>query len=62
MAAAATDGSSCQPLEQARELLWMLGRLHSHIEFELDSSLAESARWPVEEQDFSELLGNQPRR
>jgi signal transduction histidine kinase len=36
----------------------MLGRLHSHIEFELDSSLAESARWPVEEQDFSELLGN----
>ena len=51
-------GSSCQPLEQARELLWMLGRLHSHIEFELDSSLAESARWPVEEQDFSELLGN----
>ncbi|WP_341707634.1 ATP-binding protein [Halopseudomonas sp.] len=51
-------GSSCQPLEQARELLWMLGRLHSHIEFELDSSLADAARWPVEEQDFSELLGN----
>lgn len=51
-------GSSCQPLEQARELLWMLGRLHSDVEFDLDSTLIDTARWPIEEQDFSELLGN----
>lgn len=51
-------GSSCQPLEQARELLWMLGRLHSNVEFDLDSTLIDTARWPIEEQDFSELLGN----
>ena len=51
-------GASCLPLEQARELLWMLGRLHTGVEFELDCTLPDNARWPIDEQDFSELLGN----
>ena len=41
-----------------RELLWMLGRLHTNVEFELDCTLPDNTRWPIDEQDFSELLGN----
>ncbi|WP_425221151.1 ATP-binding protein [Pseudomonas sp.] len=54
----ALAGASCLPLEQTRELLWMLGRLHTSVEFELDCTLPDNARWPIDEQDFSELLGN----
>lgn len=51
-------GKSAYPVKQARDLLWMLGRLYPEKTFELSTSLAEESRWPVEEHDLNEILGN----
>ncbi|WP_029653522.1 sensor histidine kinase [Marinobacter daepoensis] len=51
-------GKSAYPVKQARDLLWMFGRLYPDTSFELSSSLTEDSRWPVEEQDLNEVLGN----
>ncbi len=51
-------GKSAFPLKQARDLLWMLGRLYPEKSFELSSSLPEESRWPIEEHDLNEILGN----
>lgn len=56
--AGAQAGKSALPVPQARDLIWMLGQLHPECGFELDTQLSEDQRWPVEEQDFNELLGN----
>lgn len=51
-------GSSSHPVSQARDLLWMLGRLYSDKTFELSTSLTNEALWPIEEHDLNEILGN----
>lgn len=51
-------GKSAYPLKQARDLLWMLGRLYPEKSFELSSTLPEESRWPIEEHDLNEILGN----
>jgi signal transduction histidine kinase len=51
-------GKSAFPVKQARDLLWMLGRLHPEKSFELSTSLTEEFRWPIEEHDLNEILGN----
>ncbi|MBW4933118.1 ATP-binding protein [Marinobacter sp. F4206] len=51
-------GKSASPVKQARDLLWMLGRLYPEKSFELATSLTEEARWPIEEHDLNEILGN----
>lgn len=56
--AGARAGRRSFPVDQARDMLWMLGRLYPECTFELDTELTVKRRWPVEEQDFKELLGN----
>ncbi|RMJ06355.1 Virulence sensor histidine kinase PhoQ [Marinobacter litoralis] len=51
-------GMSAYPLKQARDLLWMLGRLYPNKSFELSSSLPEDCRWAIEEHDLNEIMGN----
>ncbi|MEX1199083.1 MAG: ATP-binding protein [Pseudohongiellaceae bacterium] len=51
-------GQSAQPVRQARDLLWMFGRLYPDKRFELDTSLAQQQRWPVEQHDLDEVMGN----
>jgi len=51
-------GKSAYPIQQARDLLWMLGRLYTDKSFELSTSLAEETRWPIEEHDLNEIIGN----
>lgn len=51
-------GKSAYPVKQARDLLWMLGRLYPEKSFELSTSLSEESRWPIEEHDLNEILGN----
>ena len=51
-------GKSAHPVKQARELLWMLGRLYQDKTFELSTELTENLRWPIEEHDLNEILGN----
>ena len=51
-------GQSACPVKQARDLLWMLGRLYPDKSFELSTDLPEHHRWPVEEHDLNEILGN----
>lgn len=51
-------GKSAYPVKQARDLLWMLGRLYPEKSFELSTSLTDESRWPIEEQDLNEILGN----
>lgn len=51
-------GKSAYPVKQARDLLWMLGRLYTDKSFELSTSLTDETRWPIEEQDLNEILGN----
>ena len=51
-------GQSACPVEQARDLLWMVGRLYPDKSFELSTYLPEHRRWPVEEHDLNEILGN----
>lgn len=51
-------GKSAYPLKQARDLLWMLGRLYPAKSFEMSTLLTEERRWPIEEHDLNEVLGN----
>lgn len=51
-------GKSACPVKQARELLWLMGRLYPDTSFELSSSLPDDCRWPIEEHDLSEVMGN----
>ncbi|SDS53966.1 Signal transduction histidine kinase [Halopseudomonas sabulinigri] len=51
-------GKTAKAVNQTREMLWMIGRLHPHKHFELDIQGDESQSWPIEEQDLNELLGN----
>lgn len=51
-------GKSALPIEQARDLLWMLGRLYPDKSFELSTELADDHRWPVEQHDLNEILGD----
>eukprot|EP00903_Cladosiphon_okamuranus_P004879 g4877.t1 len=51
-------GKSAYPLKQARDLLWMLGRLYPAKSFEMSTVLTEERRWPIEEHDLNEVLGN----
>ncbi|WP_344809260.1 sensor histidine kinase [Allohahella marinimesophila] len=51
-------GKSAYPVKQARDLLWMLGRLYPEKSFELASSLPDESRWLVEEHDLNEIMGN----
>ncbi|WP_022961451.1 MULTISPECIES: ATP-binding protein [Halopseudomonas] len=51
-------GKSTFPVKQARDLLWMLGRLHPDKSFELSTDMTQEHRWPIEEHDLSEILGN----
>ncbi|GGC60826.1 ATP-binding protein [Marinobacter halophilus] len=51
-------GKSALPVKQARDLLWMLGRLYPDKSFELSTELADDHRWPVEQHDLNEILGN----
>jgi len=51
-------GKSAYPVKQARDLLWMLGRLYPEKSFELSTSLTDEFRWPIEEHDLNEILGN----
>lgn len=50
-------GKSSYPVEKARDLVWMMGRLYPEKSFELSTSLPKSSRWPIEEYDLSEILG-----
>ena len=50
-------GKSSFPIEKARDLVWMMGRLYPDKSFELSASLPKSIRWPIEEYDLSEILG-----
>ena len=51
-------GKSALPVKQARDLLWVLGRLYTDKTFELATALTEEARWPIEEHDLNEIIGN----
>lgn len=51
-------GKSAYPVKQARDLLWMLGRLYPEKSFELSTSITSECRWPIEEHDLNEILGN----
>lgn len=51
-------GKSAYPVNQARELLWMLGRLYPDKSFELSTDLPQERRWPIEEHDLNEIMGN----
>ena len=51
-------GQAVYPVAVARDLVWMLGRLHQDKHFELVTPLDEGQRWPLEQEDFSEILGN----
>ena len=56
--AGAQAGKGASPVSQARELIWMLGQLYPDKDFELETALAEERRWPIEEHDLNEVLGN----
>ena len=51
-------GKMSSPILQARDLLWMLGRLHPDKTFELETQLEQTCRWPIEEHDLNEVLGS----
>lgn len=51
-------GKSTYPVKQGRDLLWMLGRLYPDKSFELSTDLTQEHRWPIEEHDLNEILGN----
>lgn len=51
-------GQFAKPVDQARDLVWMVGRLYPHINFELHTDLGAEFGWPIEEHDLSEILGN----
>jgi signal transduction histidine kinase len=52
------SGKWAKPVPQARELVWMLDRLHDTKQFELNTIIDEDHHWPIEEQDFNEIIGN----
>ena len=52
------SGTSTNPVSQARELLWMLNRLHHVKEFELNTIIDEDRHWPIDKQDFNDIIGN----
>jgi signal transduction histidine kinase len=52
------SGKVAKPVPQSRELVWMLDRLHYEKQFELNTIIDEDHRWPIEEQDFNEIIGN----
>ena len=56
--AGAQAGKGATPVSQARELIWMLGQLYPDKAFELETELADERRWPIEEYDLNEVLGN----
>ncbi|BES72261.1 two-component system sensor histidine kinase CarS [Marinobacter nanhaiticus D15-8W] len=51
-------GKQAHPVQQAHDLVWMLGRLHPEKNFELNTDLPNEFTWSVEEHDLSEMLGN----
>lgn len=51
-------GKSADPIKQARDLLWMFGRLYPNKSFDLSTDLTPDRRWPIEEHDLNEILGN----
>ncbi|PXX93689.1 histidine kinase [Marinobacter vulgaris] len=51
-------GKAAKPVSQARDLLWMLGRLYPDKNFELETELGPETSWPIEEHDLNEILGN----
>lgn len=51
-------GKAASPVRQARDLLWMLGRLYPDKQFELESPLDDDRHWPIEEHDLNEIIGN----
>lgn len=51
-------GKSACPVKLARDLLWMFGRLYPEKSFELSTELTQEQRWPIEEHDLNEILGN----
>ncbi|MGP4844133.1 sensor histidine kinase [Marinobacter sp. 1Y8] len=51
-------GQQAKPIQQARDLVWMIGRLYRNINFELNTNLSTEFSWPVEEHDLNEMLGN----
>lgn len=51
-------GQHAYPVRQARDLLWVLGKLYPGKHFEMDVSVDTDQFWPVEEQDMNEVLGN----
>lgn len=50
-------GKTSAPESQTRDIVWMLGRLYETKQFDLEADL-EQPRWPIEEHDFNELIGN----
>jgi signal transduction histidine kinase len=36
----------------------MLSQLHENRNFEIEGNINENTRWPIEEHDFNELVGN----
>ncbi|WP_148862190.1 sensor histidine kinase [Marinobacter fonticola] len=51
-------GKLAHPVKQARDMVWMVGRLYRHISFELQTALESEFKWPIEEHDLNEMLGN----
>jgi signal transduction histidine kinase len=51
-------GKPATPTRQARDLLWMFGRLYPEKSFELETTVPEGQRWLIEEHDLNELMGN----
>lgn len=50
-------GKSTLPINHARDLLWMLGRLYPDKSFELNTTISDEARWPIEAHDLNEMIG-----
>ncbi len=51
-------GQFARPVQQARDMQWMIGRLYQHLNFELHTGLNEDLLWPIEENDLNEIIGN----
>ncbi|MBK8972509.1 MAG: sensor histidine kinase [Hahellaceae bacterium] len=51
-------GKTALPVKMVRDLVWMFGRLYPEKSFELKTTLDDETRWPVEEHDLNEILGN----
>ena len=51
-------GKTALPVKMVHDLVWMFGRLYPEKSFELKTTLDDETRWPVEEHDLNEILGN----